>query len=106
MDKPQGPIPAWIRKLGPFKTLSERTFEHASRHRNWERARPGAPRVERVRTATAGIGPASIASRSKRRPFPPDVGGRERGWKDYVIGAARQAWPQLISKVEEKPRPG
>jgi hypothetical protein len=28
MDRLQGPIAAWLRKLGPSKTLSERTYEH------------------------------------------------------------------------------
>ena len=28
MDKLQGPIAAWLRKLSPSETLSERTFEH------------------------------------------------------------------------------
>ena len=27
MDKLQGPIAAWLRKLSPSETLSERTFE-------------------------------------------------------------------------------
>ena len=28
LDKPHGPVVFWLRKLGPSRTMSERTFEH------------------------------------------------------------------------------
>jgi hypothetical protein len=51
MDKLQGPILAWLRKLGPSETLSERTFRHC---------------VSPSNKATAGIEPSSIANRRRR----------------------------------------
>ena len=52
MDKLQGPIAAWLRKLSPSETLSERTFEQCV---------SPSPKGDRRDKA-----PASIANRSGR----------------------------------------
>ena len=67
MDKLQSPIAAWLRKLGPFE-MTERTFEHCvSPSPPGKRARPGASRVGRVRTATAATG-LCIHRKSQKPP--------------------------------------
>jgi hypothetical protein len=58
--KLHGPIAAGLRQLDPSRTSSERTFGHGvSPSPPGKRARLGAPRVGRVRMATAAIGPCT-----------------------------------------------
>src|SRR6476660_5650065 len=66
LDKPHGPIVFWLRKLGPFRTTSERTFEHC---------------VSPSPAATITTGPC-IHRKSRRRHHPHPYGSkRELAWK-------------------------
>ena len=76
MDEPQGLTAAWLRKLGPFETLSERTFAQC---------------VSPSPQATTGIRPC-IHRKSHQATRPPSSRKRKQASLDGPLSPRHRLW--------------
>jgi hypothetical protein len=97
LDRPHDPVVAWLRKLGPSMTSSERTFDHC---------------VSPLPTATATTG-SCIHRKSQEAIHPPPFRKGKRGnlkgpsravlaWESARPGVRRVGWVSLGRRTSRR----